>query len=83
MAFVEITDELRGKVAMMRRLGVSELETSSGHVRRVVLGVAPDGDDNENCDEPAPPTPPTPDDTEERAKIAAVKIARRTYGAGR
>lgn len=81
--------EVEEKVALMRRLGVCELELSTGYARRLVLGPAPAG----AITLPPPPLPeppaspkladpdePKPADPEAKRKA---KQEQRLFGAGK
>lgn len=80
-------EELAVKVARMRALGVYELETSNGFVRRIILGPAPEV---ATVPEPIPSPPPAPvepiatearahaDETAKKAKAERLK-----FGAGK
>lgn len=87
MALVDIRGELHSKVALMRSLGVVEMETSSGFVRRLVL--SPEAPESLPEEPPAAPSPEAPeslsvpDADEAKAKAAKAKLERRTFGAGR
>lgn len=79
--------ELRDKVARMRALGVVELETANGFVRRLTLGPVPEG-----VVEPEPvPTaaeaapPPVIPEAQAKADEAAkkAKAERLKFGAGK
>ena len=75
---MDIRDELISKTALMRSLGVVEMDTASGYVRRIVLSPLPEGSAL-----PALPALPEPelkpigvDEDEVRRK----KIEARTFG---
>lgn len=83
--------ELRDKVARMRALGVVELETANGFVRRLALGPVPDGtpvDWSGTSNEPAPvepAPPPVVPEAQAKADEAAkkAKADRLKFGAGK
>lgn len=83
-----LTREVEDKVALMRRLGVSEMDTTSGYVRRMVLGPAPEPLPAAEAPvpQPAPEAPAlAPIVDAEAAKKAAVakKQEQRLFGAGK
>ena len=68
----------------MRSLGIAELETTGGHVRRLVLGPPVDGDVPELAEPAAPVETGDPAaDTEAREVARRKKIEDRTFAAGR
>lgn len=78
-----IADELRAKVRLMRELGVSEVETASGHVRRIALGPRPDG-----AAEPVAEPVKAPDQRvlpspEEKEAATKAKRERALFGSGK
>ena len=85
-----LTREVEDKVALMRRLGVFEMETTSGYVRRMVLGPAPALPPVVAAPPGPPPTEPKPPvlapivDADTAKKTATAKKQERgLFGAGK
>lgn len=86
---MDMAEETRAKVALMRELGIVEIETTSGHVRRLKITDAPS--DGVPVAAPAPQPAPKPEPDPELARAAAVakeeadraKRERTKFGAGK
>lgn len=81
-------EELRDKVARMRALGIVEIETSNGFVRRLRLGPKPVGVEAAAAApvepvEPTPPAPPPEDKAKADEASKRAMIDRRKFGAGK
>lgn len=80
---MEFADELRSKVKAMRALGITEMETGSGYVRRLVL--SPDAPELPEPEAPTaePATEAEAKQAEDDAEAAREKRSmRRRFGAG-
>lgn len=77
--------ELTEKVEIMRRLGVAEMDVSTGYVRHLVLGAAPpvvpEAPKDRPTDRPAPEPDEEPKPSPEAKKLA--KQEKRLFGAGK